>query len=75
MRPETKDGLLLAGKTVALVLGGILVMAGLVDLIVTGLTWEGALVLLVGLLLTGLPVGFAFRDALRHARRRSRKDS
>jgi hypothetical protein len=68
VRAETKETLLLGAKTVLFSLGGLLVVASLVDLVVTGPNWTAAGVLALGLLLAGPPLGLAFRDALRHAR-------
>lgn len=70
MRAETKENLLLAAKTVLFSLGGLLIVAALVDLIVSGPNWTAVGVLALGLLLAGPPLGFAFRDALRHAQKR-----
>lgn len=71
VRDETRDWLLLMGKSALMVVGGILVMAGLVDLVVLkGRTPRGFVVLALGLLLAVPPLAFAFRDALRDARRR-----
>jgi hypothetical protein len=81
VRQETKDWLALIGKSILLVLGGILVLAALVDLAVGEPAFrrgEGALatfeqspalVLLLGLALALPPLGLAFRDALREARK------
>lgn len=70
MRAEAKEGLLLVAKSFLVVLGGILFAAGTVDLVVDGFNTQAAGSLLVGLALAGLPLGLAFRDAARHARRR-----
>jgi hypothetical protein len=69
VREDLKDWLLLMGKSVLFVLGGILVVAGLVDLVVAGLNLRAGLVLLAGLLLGVPPLALAFRDAVRAARR------
>ena len=69
MRKEVRDWLFLMGKSVLLVIGAILVVAGLVDLAVIGWNTRAALVLLVGLALSVPPLGFAFRDALREAKK------
>lgn len=69
MRQETVEWLLLIGKSVLFVLGGILVMASLVDLVVDGPSVLAFGVLALGLLLALPPLGFAFRDALREARK------
>jgi hypothetical protein len=58
------------GKSVVFVLGGILVMAGLVDLVVDGPGWLAAGILLLGLLCTVPFLWLAFRDAVRDARSR-----
>lgn len=81
MRADVRDWLLLLGKSILFVIGGILVIAALLDLIV-GDPWfvrgKGALdtfeqspglVLLVGLLIALPPLWFAFRDAAREARK------
>lgn len=70
MRQGVRDGILLVLKTISVILGAILLMAALVDLVVTGITQRGLIVLVVGLAMVGLPVAFAFRDALKHGRRR-----
>jgi len=70
VRAETRETLALAGKTILFSLGGLLVVAALVDLVVGGLSWTAAGVLATGLVLAGLPLGFALRDALRHAQKR-----
>ena len=69
MRAEVKDWIFLMGKSVLLVLGGILVVAALVDIAVIGWNLRATLVLLVGLVLSVPPLAFAFRDALREARK------
>lgn len=81
MRQDTKEWLALIGKSLLFVLGGLLVLAALVDLSVgepafargeNALdTFEGspALVLLLGLALALPPLGLAFRDAVREARK------
>lgn len=68
MRAEVKDWILLMGKSVLVILGGILVAGGLVELVVAGSTRKGWGALLVGLLLCVPPMAFAFRDALRGGR-------
>lgn len=67
MRQETKEWLLLMGKSILLILGGILTVAALVDLAVVGPNARALLVLAVGLLLAVPPLAFAFRDSLREA--------
>lgn len=69
MREDAKDWLFLMGKSVLLILGGILFVAGLVDLVVDGYSHLAATVLVVGLLLAVPPMAFAFRDAMREARK------
>lgn len=64
-RQEIVDWILLMGKSVLLVVGGILVVAGLVDLVVAGWNLRASVVLLVGLALAVPPLAFAFRDAVR----------
>lgn len=70
MRQETKETLALWGKSLLMILGGILVSAATVDLVVTGFTPRGLAYLVAGLALAGLPLGLAFRDAVRHGRER-----
>lgn len=69
MREDQKDWLLLMGKSMLFVLGGVLVVAGLVDLVVAGPNLRAGSVLAVGLLLSVPPLALAFRDAVRAARR------
>jgi len=69
MRDEVRDWLLLMGKSVLAVIGAILVVAALVDLVVAGWSLRTAAVLAVGLAMCVPPVAFAFRDALREARK------
>lgn len=68
-RQEIVDWILLMGKSVLLVVGGILVVAGLVDLVVAGWNLRAGIVLLVGLALAVPPLAFAFRDAVAATRR------
>lgn len=68
MRPETKENLALAGKSVLLILGGIVASAAAVDLVVEGLRARTLAYLVVGLALAGVPLALAFRDAARAAR-------
>lgn len=70
MRDETRDWLKLMAKSFLMVVGGILFVAGLVDLVVTrrpGVRNMGAL--LVGLAMCVPPLAFAFREALAEARK------
>lgn len=69
MRQEVKDWILLLGKSLLLVLGGILFLAGLVDLVVDGPDRLNLLVLAMGLLLAVPPLAFAFRDAVGEAKK------
>lgn len=69
MRAEVRDWLLLMGKSVLLVVGGILVVAALVDLVVVGWNLRATLVLLLGLALAVPPLAFAFLDALKQAKK------
>lgn len=57
------------GKSVVLIIGGILTVAALVDIVVIGWNLRATLVLLVGLALAVPPLAFAFRDALREAKK------
>lgn len=81
MREEVRDWIFLIGKTLLFVVGGLLVVAALVELAVGG-PWfvrgetatetfekSAGLVLLAGLLLAIPPLAFAFRDAWREARK------
>lgn len=69
VREDLRDWLLLMGKSVLMVIGGILVLGGLVDVIVLRGSLRGAAALAVGLLLAVPPLAFAFRDAAREARK------
>ena len=69
MREEVREWLFLMGKSILLVVGGILVVAGLVDLVVVGWNVRAALVLFAGLALAVPPIAFAFRDAVREAKK------
>lgn len=69
MRAELKEWLWLAAKTLAMVFGGILVLAALVDLVVDGFSWETAGVLAIGLAVAIPPLAFAFRDAVGEAKK------
>lgn len=81
MRESVKEWILLMGKTLLVVAGGLLTLAALVQLSVGG-PWfvrgdgpldtfekSAGLVLLVGLLLAVPPMALAFRDAVREARK------
>lgn len=72
MRQETKDNLALAGKSLLVIVGGLLVVAATVDLVVGGPRLRDLAYLLVGLLLSVPPVAFAFLDALKAGRRQPR---
>jgi hypothetical protein len=69
VREDVKDWLFLMGKSIVIVFGGILFVAGLLDLVVDGYSHLAAGVLALGLLLAVPPLAFAFRDALAEARR------
>ncbi|HET6403829.1 MAG TPA: hypothetical protein VFH78_04225 [Candidatus Thermoplasmatota archaeon] len=69
MREDVKDWLFLLGKSFLLIVGGILSVAALVDISVIGWNRRAALVLLAGLALAVPPLAFAFRDALREAKK------
>ena len=69
MRQEAKDWLFLMGKSVLVIVGGILVAGGLVELVVAGPTRRGLGALAVGLLLCVPPMALAFRDAVREAKK------
>lgn len=69
MRAEVRDWILLLGKSVLVVVGGILVVAALVDLVVAGPSVRTLVVLAVGLAFAVPPMAFAFRDALAEARK------
>lgn len=69
MRQEVKDWIFLMGKSILVIVGGILFVGGLVDLVVDGYSHLAAGVLLLGLLIAVPPVALAFRDALREARK------
>lgn len=68
-----REGLLLVAKTLATLLGIVLLMAALVELSVAGPTPRGLGALGAGLLLAVPPFAFAFRDAVRAARSRGSK--
>ena len=69
MRPEARDWLFLIGKSILVILGGILGVAALVDLAVSGPNQRAFLVLAVGTLLGVPPLALAFRDAVREAKK------
>lgn len=66
---EVRDWIFLLGKSFLVIVGAILVIAALVDLSVAGWSWRATGALLVGLALAAPPMVFAFRDALREARK------
>ena len=68
VRAETKEWLFLMGKTVLTIIGGILALAGTVDLAVDGPSRENLIALVIGLALAVPPMAFAFRDAVREAK-------
>lgn len=72
--PFVREGLLFVGKTLLFLVGAVFVIAALVELSVAGPSARGILSLAFGLLLAGPPLGFAVRDALRHARRRAPRE-
>lgn len=69
MREDIRDWIFLMGKSFLMVVGGILVLGGLVDIIVLRGSLRGVLALAAGLLLAVPPLAFAFRDAVREARK------
>lgn len=81
VREEVKDWIFLIGKTILVIVGGLLILAALVEISVGG-PWfvrgatpietfekSAGLVLLAGLLLAVPPMALAFRDAVREARK------
>lgn len=68
MRPETREGLALVGKSLLVIVGGILASAAAVDLVVAGAHPGNVLYLAAGLVLAGVPLALAFRDAVRAGR-------
>lgn len=66
---DRRDFLVLMGKSFLFIVGGILVLGGLVDLLVDGPNWQGGGALAVGLLMCLPPLAFAFRDAVREAKK------
>ena len=66
---DRRDWLFLMGKSLLVILGGVLLTAGLVDLVVDGYSHLSAGILTLGLLLAVPPMALAFRDALREARK------
>lgn len=82
MRESVKEWIFLMGKTLLVIIGGLLTLAALVELSVGG-PWfvrgstpvetfekSAGLVLLAGLLLAVPPIALSFRDAVRDARKR-----
>lgn len=69
MRETTRDNLALVGKSLVFVLGGVMVVSSIVELGVAGWSLRAAGFLGAGLLLCGVPLVIAFRDAARAARR------
>lgn len=69
MREEVRDWLFLMGKSLLLIVGGILTVAALVDLSVIGWNTRAVLVLLAGLALALPPLALAFRDAVKEAKK------
>lgn len=69
VRAETKEWLLLVGKTLLLIVGGIMTLAAAVELYAGGPSWLAFGMLALGLALALPPVAFAFRDALGEARK------
>lgn len=69
MRAEVKEWIGLIGKTLLLIVGGILATAALVEFVVAGYSHLALLIFAGGLLLAVPPLAFAFRDALREARK------
>lgn len=69
MRAETKEWLALLGKTLLLIVGGILVVAATLELYAAGPSLRAFLVLAAGLALALPPLAFAYRDAVREARK------
>jgi hypothetical protein len=66
---ETRENLALVAKSIVLVLGGLMAVSATVELVVGGVGARAVAFLLVGLALAVPPLGLAFRDAVRHARR------
>lgn len=69
MQAETKETLLLLGKSLLLIVGGLFAVAALVELRVGGSSPRAWGTLALGLLLALPPLGLAFRDAARSRRR------
>lgn len=69
MQEATRDNLLLVGKSLLFVLGGVMVVSAVVELGVAGWSLRAGGFLVVGLALCGTPLALAFRDAVRAARR------
>lgn len=66
---ETKDMLLLVGKSILLALGGLVAVAAVVDIRVDGPGRRNLVALVVGLSMAVPPLALAFRDAVRHGKR------
>ena len=66
---EVKDWIFLIVKSIFVIIGGILFVAALVDLVVGGFTWLTLGVLVLGLALWVPPMAFAYRDAVREAKK------
>lgn len=69
MRADQKENLVLVGKSLLLVIGGIVALAAIVELKVGGPSLRALAYLLVGLALALPPLVLAFRDAARSKRR------
>lgn len=68
MREDVRDWILLIGKSILFVIGGITATASVVELIVGGFSWLAVGYLAFGLALAVPPVVLAFRDAYVAAR-------
>ena len=66
---EVRDWVFLLGKSFLVIVGGILIVAALVDFVVVGWSLLAVAVLLTGLALAVPPMALAYRDALREARK------
>jgi hypothetical protein len=69
VREATRDNLVLVGKSLVFVLGGVMVVSALVELGVAGWSLRAGAFLAAGLALCGTPLALAFRDAVRAARK------
>jgi hypothetical protein len=69
VRETTRDNLALVGKSLVFVLGGVMVVSSVVELGVGGWSLRAGGFLVGGLLLCGVPLLLAFRDAVRATRR------